>query len=360
MEPSPLRRRVRGWLILAASLGLHAAVVLLAPKPGPPQPPPPAPPERVFFELVDPPPPVEAPPELAEVVPEPASPEPIVEQAPIAPPQPAEVVDEPEVVAEVAPQEAVDEAAPQETEPSDGVVGEIPEALAAGGSTGEASDLPTEPGNVKLFDGAALGSTVNTWKRNVDDEAAARAEARAIDPGSAVAEASRVTSRVVKSLARADAIARVQGGFKSSCDDGGDNDHDGEIDCADPACRKRSECAGTGVYVQTPWMDIPDDDEMGLTSVIRVDQDGKVRKLAVRIQISHGSPGDMTVQLENVDSGRSVVLRTADRGDSTLEPAFYLPDFNGIPAKGKWRLRIRDEYAGTRGKLKKWWLYITS
>lgn len=357
MESSPLRRRVRGWLILAASLGLHAAVVLLAPQPGPPPPPPP--PEPVFFELVEPTAPIEVsepPPELVEV-----TPEPVVEAAPVAQPEPVaevtpEPVAEPEVIAEVAP-----EVIAEPTDSTGGEPGASPSdstALAEGSST--ATDLPTDPGQVRLFDTGALGSTVGSWKRDVDDEAAARAEARAIDPRSAVAEASRVTTRVAKTLARADAVARVQGGFKSSCDDGGDNDYDGEIDCADPACRKRSECAGTGVYEQTPWMEIPDADEMGLTSVIRVDQDGKVRKLAVRIQIAHGSPGDMTVQLENVDSGRSVVLRTADRGDSTLEPAFYLPDFNGMPAKGNWRLRIRDEYAGTRGKLKKWWLYITS
>lgn len=360
----PYKSRVRGWLVVACSLGLHALLLVFIPEPAPPVPPPA--PKPVAIEIIDVPVPAPEPePEpIAEsgAEPDPAPPEPAHNRAvhaepttpePLATPEPstrAETeLDAPEPVAE--PLAAAGGGADADVDAgSDEAPGTVD--TVAGGAP--------DPSQVRLFDSAALGDSVGSWKRDADDEAAARSEKRRIDPNSAVAEASRVTERVFKSVAKADAMARVAGGFRSSCDDGDDNDTDGLIDCADPACRKRRECAGTGVYEQTPYMDIPDADTTGLSSIITVDQNGLVKRLSVRIQISHSSPGDMTVVLENVDTGKSVVLHEADRSDSTIDPAFFLHDFNGTPAKGKWRLRIRDEYAGTRGKLKKWWLYVTS
>lgn len=354
--------RARGWLVLAASMGLHALLLVLIPEPKPPAPRPEPTPPPVAIEIIDVPDIAfeEAPPEQAAA--EPASP-PVSE--PVAEPQPAPAVAESLATESPAAEPEAAEAAADEPQG---------EPLAQGDDLGADSDSPSpepsgpvetvdggrrDPGEVRLFDSTALGDSVGSWKREVDD-AAARAERRQVDPNSALAEASRVTGRVVKAVAKAEAMAQVAGGFRSSCDDGVDNDNDGLIDCADPACRKRRECAGTGVYEQTPWMDIPEADDVGLSSIISVTQDGTVKKLSVRIQVQHSSPGDMTMLLENVETGKSVVLHQADRSDSTIEPAFLLHDFNGTPAKGKWRLRIRDEYAGARGKLKKWWLYVTS
>lgn len=364
-------RPVRGPVIIGASVALHVLVFLLTPEERAPAPEP----ERaqsVSIEIVEAPPaePAQEPVAQADsdVAPD------VAPEAPATPPVTVSsqtfedlVKDPPEV--ELAPETTPDTELAEPT--STDAATDAPHALAHGDATpGDAeatgADVPAltttdqGPGNVRLFDGLALKTSVGTWKRDMDDEAAMRAERRALDPASAQAEAARVTGRVAKAVAQADAMARVQGGFRSSCDDGVDNDHDGTIDCADPACRKRPECAGTGVYEETPWMDIPDANEVGLASIINVSQPGEVRKLAVRIQIAHTSPGDVTMLLENIESGKSVVLKNADRGDATLEPAFHLTDFNGTPAKGKWRLKIRDEYAGTRGKLKKWWLYITS
>lgn len=362
----PHKSHARGWLVVAASLGLHALLLVFIPEPAPPAPPPP--PAPVAFEIVD----------VPEPEPEPL-PEPVADAEPEPPMEPGAPVEtttsDPVVTTEpLAPAEPLATPEPS-TEPEFAPVEEL--FADAGGSDDDGADVepsspqspgsvetvdggPADAGQVRLFDSAALGDSVGAWKRDVDEEAAARAQRREIDPNSTIAEASRVTSRVVKSVAEADVRARVAGGFTSSCEDGLDNDKDGRIDCADPNCRKRRECAGTGVYEQTPWMDIPEADTVGVSSTISVTQDGMVKKLSVRVQVSHSSPGDMTMVLENVDTGKTVVLHEADRSDSTLEPAFFLYDFNGTPAKGTWRLRIRDEYAGNRGKLKKWWLYVTS
>lgn len=361
MRTSPSdKSHARGWLVLVASLGLHALLLVFIPEPKPPAPPQAKP---VAIEIIDVP--------AAEPVPEVESetePEIEPEIEPAREPAVAAAPTTPEPLASPEPS-AEPEAEPEAVEPYDEPLAAAGEGADAGvepsspeppGAVETVDSGPPDPGDVRLFDSAALGDSVGSWKRDVDDEAAARSERRQIDPNGAVAEAGRVTGRVVKAVAKADAMARVAGGFRSTCDDGDDNDNDGLIDCADPACRKRRECAGTGVYEQTPWMDIPEGDDVGVSSIISVTQNGLVKKMSVRVQVSHGSPGDVTMLLENVETGKTVVLHEADRSDSTIEPAFFLHDFNGTPAKGKWRLRIRDEYAGTRGKLKKWWLYVTS
>lgn len=343
-----------------ASLGLHAFVFFFAPRDLRPVP---VRPKPVAIEIVEIAPKVKPARDVdsKKIVDrdEPiAAPKPVVEKAApiVQDTEPSEPVVEKAapVVEKAAP--PVEKAAPA-GEANEAVVEKAPPSTGAKEAAGP--DVSAEPGSVKLFAANALNTSVGSWKSNAVKVPGLK-NAIGAAPDSPAAEAARVTGRVATTLVNADVWARVQGGFHSSCDDGDDNDIDGTIDCADPACRSRPECSNTGVYERAPWQEIPDADEIGLSSIIDVPQHGSVRKLTVRIQITHGSPGDVTLVLENMDTGATALLRGADRTDSAIAPAFYVRELQGTPAAGRWRLRVRDEFTGTSGKLKKWQLVITS
>lgn len=144
------------------------------------------------------------------------------------------------------------------------------------------------------------------------------------------------------------------------CNDKKDNDLDGKIDCDDTDCETNVACTDSGSeYKNTTAVDIPDSDPTGVTSVIEVPEGGGIASLSVTVDISHTYRGDLTVKLVK-DGGPEVVL--VDRegsGDDDLKRTFAPAEFNGIDAKGTWKLVVIDRAKADKGKLNSWSLAIT-
>jgi hypothetical protein len=218
---------------------------------------------------------------------------------------------------------------------------------------------PRDLSQVKLFDPAVVGRAI------------ARADAKEVVPGvktgaadgvdaadSPAAEQARVNGRVGQQLREAAAEGDVMGGLRASCDDGLDQGYDGLIDCADPECRQLDVCDHTGEYADHRTEEIPDGDG-GVVRTVDASQPGRIRKLAVVVDLEHASPGDLSIVLVS-PSGTRAELRRPDRSDGTYFRAFYVSDFNGEPAAGRWRLLIEDRVAGGTGRLKRWVVWVTS
>lgn len=209
---------------------------------------------------------------------------------------------------------------------------------------------------IRLFDANALGMAVQRSNPNL--RSSDRLQLDGDDPNSPGAERARVSSRLQEQIQDAVSTANVTAGFASACDDGIDNNIDGEIDCADPGCRALPMCDYTGVYEDEHPQAIPDG-EGHLERSFRISQEGFVRKLALRIDVIHASPGDLALTLVSPD-GRRTLLRAADRTDFTFKRAYYVRAVIGMPAGGRWTLEVEDRYTGVRGVLRSWAMFITS
>jgi len=176
-------------------------------------------------------------------------------------------------------------------------------------------------------------------------------------PGTIGAEHARVSTRVRDQLEEAVAGANVSAGFISACDDGLDNNIDGEIDCADPGCRALSICDTTEVYEDRQPVGIPDEGGTVARSLAS-HQEGRVRKLSIRVDVLHARAGDLSLTLV-APNGRRAPLRPPD-SDQPFKRAYYVRSFIGLPASGAWTLEVEDTVSGVRGALRGWRLYITS
>ena len=139
------------------------------------------------------------------------------------------------------------------------------------------------------------------------------------------------------------------------CDDGLDNDFDGDVDCDDDACAEDPVCIEDGVlYENSESMSIPDDDEVGITSTIQVDQPGTIGNLYVEVDITHTYIGDLTVTLVSPDNTR-VVLHNKDGGSENDLKETYTPSaLIGKSIQGTWTLEITDTGRADTGSLNNW------
>jgi hypothetical protein len=211
-------------------------------------------------------------------------------------------------------------------------------------------------GKMNLFDPNAVGLSMPRSRPGLP--VADRLGGNGTDPNSHAAEKARVSARLGQQVQQAMSNAMIDAGFLASCDDGIDNNLDGEIDCADPGCRRLEICDYTGVYGDNK-SDIIPDGEGGIVRWFDVEQEGKVRKLALKIDVSHASPGDLAIILI-APNGQRAELRTPDRSDGTFTRAYYVRPFIGMAASGRWTLRVEDRIHGTAGTFKGWSLFVTS
>lgn len=173
-------------------------------------------------------------------------------------------------------------------------------------------------------------------------------------------EARRVGGRVDGWLAQAQAAGDGYGdGPGGGCDDGIDNDFDGHIDCSDAGCRQLPFCNYTGVYVSTQVETIPDGNGRVLVRELLAKQEGRIRKLTVRVRVGHGDTRQLNVTLV-APSGEKVALHTANDSDTGYLTAYYVREFIGLTAAGKWTLEVEDTVEGVVGRLLEWGMYITS
>ncbi len=145
------------------------------------------------------------------------------------------------------------------------------------------------------------------------------------------------------------------------CNDGKDNDHDGDEDCADSDCSTDAACTGTGkTYTASPAADIPDNNAAGVSSDIVVPDAGAISALSVGVDITHTYQGDLIVKLVR-QGGGEVVLQERDGGSADdLKKTFSVTAFDGQDAAGTWTLVVADRAGADTGKLNSWQLDITT
>jgi subtilisin-like proprotein convertase family protein/C1A family cysteine protease len=139
------------------------------------------------------------------------------------------------------------------------------------------------------------------------------------------------------------------------CDDGLDNDFDGDVDCDDEACNDDPVCIEDGVtYKNEESASIPDDDAEGIVSTIEVDQPGTIGNVFVDVDITHTYVGDLTVTLVSPDNTR-VVLHNKEGGSEDDIKETYVPaGFVGKSIQGTWTLEISDTAGSDTGRLHEW------
>ena len=102
-------------------------------------------------------------------------------------------------------------------------------------------------------------------------------------------------------------------------------------------------------------------DKKELKSVQSCHQGGKIQSMTAHLNIDHSHIGDLTCQLVS-PSGKSVTLHNKAGGNQKGLKKTYssddLKDFNGLLAKGKWKLLVNDNLKGDNGKIIKWGLNI--
>jgi subtilisin family serine protease/subtilisin-like proprotein convertase family protein len=105
---------------------------------------------------------------------------------------------------------------------------------------------------------------------------------------------------------------------------------------------------------------IPDADPAGVASTVQVGDDVSIASLAVQVDITHPSVGDLLIQLVGPD-GTAVVLQDHEGGDGDdVHQTFAVPDFNGGSATGAWQLLVSDTSGTEVGTIDSWTLDVTS
>jgi hypothetical protein len=144
------------------------------------------------------------------------------------------------------------------------------------------------------------------------------------------------------------------------CDDGIDNSGNGLVDCDDPACTDAVECQPeTQVYTFTSdeSVAIPDNDPVGVSTTIDVDQSATIGSLSVTVDITHTYRGDLRVALYRGDEVVVLHDRTGGYLDD-LNETYTVTAFDGTDMSGEWRLKVEDRAAYDVGTLNGWTLEI--
>lgn len=151
------------------------------------------------------------------------------------------------------------------------------------------------------------------------------------------------------------------------CNDGRDNDRDGQTDCADSDCRTNAACQpampmmGTGVVEQSasPAAPIPDNNTTGISNTLELVGAGNVSSLALTVDITHPYRGDLTLRLQHGARTVTVVDRQG-AGEDNIRETFAIADFNGDALAGPWTLTVVDGAGSDMGTLNSWSLRATT
>ena len=110
----------------------------------------------------------------------------------------------------------------------------------------------------------------------------------------------------------------------------------------------------------SPGLQIPDNNQAGVSSSIALNQAGFARRIRAGVDIKHTFIGDLEVELVS-PSGEHALIHNRQGGgqdnlrqtyDSAANPA--LAALTGKPAAGNWELRVRDLDAQDTGRLDTW------
>ncbi|HEX6045935.1 MAG TPA: M6 family metalloprotease domain-containing protein [Pyrinomonadaceae bacterium] len=110
----------------------------------------------------------------------------------------------------------------------------------------------------------------------------------------------------------------------------------------------------------SPGLQIPDNNQAGVSSAIALNQAGFARRIRAGVDIKHTFIGDLEVELVSPTGDRALIHNRQGGGqdnlrqtyDSAANPA--LAALTGKPAAGNWELRVRDLDAQDTGRLDTW------
>ncbi|MBX3275146.1 MAG: proprotein convertase P-domain-containing protein [Sandaracinaceae bacterium] len=143
------------------------------------------------------------------------------------------------------------------------------------------------------------------------------------------------------------------------CNDGVDNDRDGQTDCDDSDCASDRACLDPGdSLVDDTRRPIPDNDPRGVSGMITVTEGGNISSLAVTVDITHTYRGDLSVYLVRGATRVTLIDRQGGSADD-LQQTFTVADFNGTDAAGVYELVVVDNARQDTGTLNVWSLDIT-
>jgi subtilisin-like proprotein convertase family protein len=140
-----------------------------------------------------------------------------------------------------------------------------------------------------------------------------------------------------------------------TCDNGVDDDYNGQVDCEDAGCEQDPACNPTGlVFEDEPAAAIPDNDPAGLVSTIDVTQAGTVDAVTVTLDITHSYIGDLTVTLIGPDDTRVVLHNREGNSEDDIRATYTPTGFSGKSLQGTWTLEVVDHANADTGTLNAW------
>lgn len=100
-------------------------------------------------------------------------------------------------------------------------------------------------------------------------------------------------------------------------------------------------------------VEIPDDDDAGISQTLEVDAEGTVGTLSVTVSVAHTWRGDLTVRLVHGDVVEVLHERTGG-GQDNLELELDTSAFEGMDRGGEWTLEVIDSARLDSGSLTSW------
>jgi choline dehydrogenase len=111
----------------------------------------------------------------------------------------------------------------------------------------------------------------------------------------------------------------------------------------------------THAYASDEVRRIPDNDRTGVATVIDIPADaGTLRSPTVMVDIEHAWRGDLIVVAERDGTPPVELTRQEGGGRTDLRASFEVPEWEGLPAGGTYRLRVSDVAARDEGQIVGW------
>ncbi len=117
-------------------------------------------------------------------------------------------------------------------------------------------------------------------------------------------------------------------------------------------------------FTSSPELAIPDNNAVGISSSISVNETSQVRSIAVSVNIEHSYQGDLQVRLTAPDGSNTLLHDRKGGGQDDLVRAFDMDDTPGLSnltgqsANGSWVLSVSDRAAIDTGVFKDWGLTL--
>lgn len=112
-------------------------------------------------------------------------------------------------------------------------------------------------------------------------------------------------------------------------------------------------------YDNTNSVDIPDNDDAGITSVITINDDITIFGSSTYLDITHTYIGDLVATLTSPSGTTATLHNKSGGGTDDIKQSFASDAFNGEVARGDWVLNVVDTLDDDTGTLNQWSLTLT-